>query len=353
MAGFILRRTLSSGDVSYAVRIRINGKEKQVGTFGRKRDAEACLRRVQGEIAAGTYGSRQDITFADFADLWLERVQVRPSTLRDYRCTTGKHLTPAFGERLLRDLSIEDIERLKVDLLLSGLSPRTVNKALVVLGTILRRAVVWSYIGENPVAHVQRAKENPREMDYLTPDEVRRLLDVCGGDLRVMVLTSVMTGLRQGELLALRWNDFDPGAGVLYVRRSYSPRHGFTAPKSAAGVRTVALAPQVVEALQEYRSDTALIFERDNKPWNPLTLLRYHFYPALKRAELRRVRWHDLRHTYCALMLATGENIKFIQNQLGHSSITTTLDRYGHLLPQVSEGTGERLGNLLWPDSLT
>jgi integrase len=284
--------------------------------------------------------------------MWLERVQVRPSTLRGYRSTVSQHLLPRFGNVLLEYITVEDIDLLRVQLL-KKLAPRTVNKTLTVLSSMLKQAVIWKYLVENPATYVQRAKEEHAEMDFFTPEEVRRLLDACDDDLRPIILTAVMTGLREGELFGLKWGDFDSVAGVLKVQRSYDAREGYQAPKSKAGRRAVSLAPEVVTTLQSRREDARLpVFNDEGQPLNALSVIRCGFEPALKRAGLRRIRFHDLRHTYVALMLAAGENIKFIQHQVGHSSIRTTLDRYGHLIPQVSAGTGQRLSALVFGENV-
>jgi integrase len=258
----------------------------------------------------------------------------------------------------LKDICPERIDNFKAGKLRDGKAPATVNKLLVILGAMMKRAVVWRYIGENPVQYVDRVKPKHREMDYLAPEEIRRLLDAASPEYRPLFATAVLTGARQGELLALRWGDLDLERRVLFIRRTYYPGHGFTEPKSASGRRAIKISPELSAILREHREAIGggagdLIF--GNGTGNPIdatNMLAREFRPALERAGLRQVRFHDLRHTYAALQTASGENFKFIQQQMGHASITTTMDLYGHLLPEASEGAGERLDALVFSSNV-
>jgi integrase len=150
------------------------------------------------------------------------------------------------------------------------------------------------------------------------------------------------------------WGDVDLERRVMYIRRTYYPGHGFTEPKSASGRRAVKISPELAVILRELKEATEsgagdLIFGNcTGNPIDATNMLAREFRPALERASLRQIRFHDLRHTYAALQTASGENFKFIQHQMGHASITTTMDLYGHLLPEASEGAGERLDALVF-----
>jgi integrase len=321
-----------------------------------KKNADALLRRREREIAEGTYGL-EVISFEEFSRKWLKDyagIKVKPQTHNDYEGVIRKHLNPFFGESLLRDITPARVQEYVTDKAESGLSPRTINKTLTVLKMMLKHAVIWGYLKENPARFVERPREKRKEMDYLTPEEVRRLLGAASPEFRPLFSTAVLTGARQGELLALRWGDVDLEQGIVYVRRSYHPEHGFVEPKSARGSRAIFMSPELVRILRSHKASTngsadRLVFPNTaGKPMLHQNMVRREFHPALERAGLKRVRFHDLRHTYAAMMISLGENIKFIQTQMGHSSISTTLDRYGHLLPEASEGVGGRLDNLVF-----
>ncbi len=159
--------------------------------------------------------------------------------------------------------------------------------------------------------------------------------------------------MRRGELLALKWGDIDWNHKQIYVRRSIW-RGQFVTPKSKRSVRRIDMSPFLSIELKEYflaspfKSSTDLVFCNDEgKPVDADALVRRQFLPALRRAKIRQVRFHDLRHTNVALRIEQGQNIKYIQNQLGHASIQTTLDRYGHLIKEVNTEQAKKLDSIL------
>ncbi len=157
-----------------------------------------------------------------------------------------------------------------------------------------------------------------------------------------------MTGMRRGELLALQWGDIDWNSNQISVRRSIY-RGEFVNPKSRNSIRRIVMSPILRQSLERHRllgrkSELGLIFSNEHGlPLDPENLIKREFHPALDRAGLRRIRFHDLRHSYASLLISQGENIKFIQSQLGHASATTTLDRYGHLIPNLENDAARRL----------
>jgi len=199
----------------------------------------------------------------------------------------------------------------------------------------------------------------------LRPDEIQLLLKHADEPYRTLFLTAILTGMREGELLGLQWGDIDWHHGVIHVQRSlyWYHRHElvehneqdgvafrFSTPKSPNAIRTIDLTPKLKEVLELHRltcpagPDDLVFCTKNGTPLNPHNMYNREFLPTLTRAGLRRIRFHDLRHTYTTLMIAQGENVKYIQRQLGHASIQTTLDTYGHLLPDTKERrVGERL----------
>ena len=230
------------------------------------------------------------------------------------------------------------------------------DKALTTLGAIFRYAVEQQYLQVNPCRFMKKVKEDHHEMDFLNPEEINRLLDACSPDFYPICFTAIMTGLRQGELFGLKWSDVDFGGKVIRVRRSYHPAHGFDSTKSKKGERVVVMSPALAEVLAGYKAKSGgdtndLVFR--NKDGNVIdyrNIERSEYHSALDRAGLRRVRFHDLRHSHAALMIAIGVNAKFLQRQLGHANIGVTLDTYGHLLPEASEGVGEALDQIVCPE---
>ena len=353
--GSVIKRTRKDGKpASYAIKYRdITGKQRWETVGTSKKEAERLLADRLSQINGGTYAKLEDATFEQFSILWLDkyaRPRLKESTLDSYARHIRLHWIPAFGGLPLQRLTTSVMEAAVSDLLASGLSPKSVNNALVVLKLMLKHAVRWNYLAVNPATDVDRVRVEPKEMQAMSPEQVKRLLAAADEESWLLLTVAVFTGLRRGELLALQWGDIDFDARQVHVRRSLW-RNKFIGPKTKNAVRRVDLAPQVVRALREAQPSAAtdgierqLVFSNANgQPLDPDNMVKRRFHPALKRAELPHFRFHDLRHTFASLLIAAGEHPKAIQQALGHASITTTLDTYGHLLPGAFKHSGERI----------
>lgn len=350
--GHIYKKTATNGRPRYYPIITIDGHRKSCGGHRTRKDAESALRRIESDIATGTYGlkPKEAPTFSEFAEQWLEEAEhrVKPRTCQDYRQVVRTHLLPPFGNMKLGDISVDAVQ--KYTTAKAGqVSPRTVNKTLVALGAILKDAMNRDLIDKNPVSRVKKLRQPQEEMDFLDPGEVRRLIDATPERERALITAAAMTGLRQGELLGLRWGDYGSERGVLFVRRTYRAGIGYGEPKSKQSRRAVQVPDVLCEQLDALRKepDAPMFPAPGGAPWEHANLIRRVFHPALVRAGLRRIRFHDLRHTYAALMVSQGVNLKWLQHQMGHASITTTLDLYGHLLPDTGAGAANLLGDLV------
>ena len=234
---------------------------------------------------------------------------------------------------------------------------------------VLKYAEGHRWLTFNPCKHVKKLRQpidqKRRALDgnILTANEAQRLIDAAGSQRdQVLFRMAVETGMRQGELLALRWDDIDWVSGRVHVRNSF--RKGVeSAPKTAASLRSIGLTSTLLVVLKKLKiacpqppHGIGLVFPNTRGGFeHHYNLLRRGFFPALRRAGLRRIRFHDLRHTCASLLLASGANIKQVQTQLGHASVNITLDVYSHFLPDaVSPGVQvfEKLlgrGNLVTP----
>jgi len=356
--GSIYSKTTSAGNKFYYCRFKDDHGRWRTKKAGRyRKDAEKLLKRYEREMELGII-DRSETLFSDFSSRWLEQVvsiRVKQSTYDRYASDLRVHLLPYFGAKRLKSIGPEQIQRfikVKTD---SGRSPRTVNTLVKMLGQIMKTAVRWGYLDSNPVDLVDRVKVKDKEMDFLSIDEVDRLLHACAPRAYPLLATAIMSGLRAGELTGLKWCDFDQERGVLFVRRIFHPDYGFQEPKTERGRRSVSISPQLVNILQIHRSNTIYDSSDDlmfpnllGKPLDHHNFVRREFHPALDRAGMRRVRFHDLRHSYAALMISLGCNIKWLQRQMGHASLTTTMDIYGHILPEVDQDIGARLDSVLF-----
>lgn len=176
----------------------------------------------------------------------------------------------------------------------------------------------------------------------------------------------IFTELRRGELFAAKWGNVDWNRGQYFVKENLF-RNKFIEPKSSYSKAPVNLSPMLLEALHRHKAqqnqnklslgseykDFDLIFcQKNGKPLEPRSVVRLVFNPALTKAGIRRIRFHDLRHTFVTLLIAQGENLKYISRQARHSSIQTTIDRYGHLLPEVNREAGAKLDKTVFGLSL-
>lgn len=347
---------------TYHIVYRLDGQQKWRAIGPNKKEAEAALAEIMRAIHRSEYQEPKDITFKDFAKVWLSdyaSVKVRRSTYTFYETILRLHLIKHFGDKPLKRISTHGIESYLAEKLKEGqLSATTIGYHLRVLKTVLKRAVLWGYLRSNPADSIEKPKARKAEMDFLSPEEIKLFLAQVDKDYYALFLMAILTGMRRGELLGLKWGDIDWNSGLVFVRRSLW-RGQLVSTKSERAARAIVMSPKLAKTLKLHKlatlgSDLDLIFcNTDGKPLDPDSLVRNQFHPALRRAGLRKIRFHDLRHTFTSLLIYQGENIKFIQAQLGHASIQTTLDRYGHLLPEGNREAGERLDSLVFGNSVS
>jgi integrase len=305
-----------------------------------KAQAEKELRRLVAETIAAP--PREEITVAEAGRHHLEHLTAlgrKRSTLMDYESALRVHLAPYFGDRTMDSLSAEDVESFMSAKRREGRAPKSVRNYVGVLHGVCAFALKRRWAEVNPCAAVDLPRVSTTDADvrFLSVAEVEALLravpdDHLGPTERALYLTAAMTGLRQGELLALRWRDVDWLAGRLRVRRNLV-RGEYGTPKSRRGSRSVPLADRVAAALEEhfrrspYVADDDLVFPHPHlgSPLDRSKLLK-RFKAAAARAGVRdAVRFHDLRHTFGTRMAAAGVPMRTLQEWMGHRDFKTTL----------------------------
>lgn len=307
--------------------------------------------------------SREIPKFEKVAEDWLnlKRVDLRYGSYKQYRGHVRNHLVPFLGSKRIDAISFPAIEMFKAHCRENGVSVATIKKILTTLGTIMVYAVRCRYVDHNPVRDVEKPRktsEDHNEIQPFSPMEIRAILDATEHrKYRMLFLFAALTGLRQGELFALKWGDIDWNHSQVHVRRTYN--HGeFYKPKSKAGNRKVDLSPILLRQLKEWRvaseysKESGLVFPTDaGTPLNHGNVLRRHYYKALKRAGVEYRKFHTFRHTFASLLLEQGENIRYISGQLGHSSTSLTLDVYSHLISNTNQEAAMRLSERVLGDS--
>jgi integrase len=302
--------------------------------------------------------SRQPITTKEFAAKWDEdyvtvQVQIgrmKESSAESCRSRLRLHVVPFFERMRLDAIALSHVREFMKALLAKELSPKTVLNVMMVLKEMLKHAVQWGYLDANPAQYAERPRGEEQEMQILTPPEIRQLLAAADEPVRTLLLCAVLTGMRRGELLGLRWEDIDLEGHRVFVRRALW-RGKIVTPKSRRSRRTIDMAPTLRSALAQLASrfQGGLVFcSPDGKPIDPDNFAHRDWARVLRKAGLRRIRFHDLRHTYTSLLIAQGAHPKYIQAQLGHASIQTTLDRYGHLMPDAHAAEARKLDRLVF-----
>ena len=265
---------------------------------------------------------------------WLEfDRQRKPSTLRDYHSILRAHLLPAFGGRRLEDITTEQVERWSAELAASGrMKNRTRLKILTVLHGVMKRAKrVWK-LPQNPVSDVEKPVQHRRtEIEVFSVEEVMALVRAAqSAQDAAIFLTAAFTGLRRGELVALRWRNVDFPRRHIRVVASYTERT-LTTPKSGRG-RAVPMAPPVAQALARLTasaadaSEDALVFPGAWGGYLDASALYRRYKAALKRAGLRDLRFHDLRHMFGTQVIGNADvSILALKEWMGHADVTTTM----------------------------
>jgi integrase len=323
-----------------------------------RKTAERRMHATETEIEEGRWDAPKTMPFNEWGDEWLKSLRKpKPDTVDGYR-ETVKWASKAFGSKTVRKLTPGDVSRMLALMSDGEIGGSTQAKHLRVLHACLRSAVQHGYAGRNVVDLLpsnERPRADDRESDYFDNDELQRLVPkLPAGLYRTLALVSLKTGLRPGELAALRWGDVALHEGVIHVRRRY--RKGrVDEPKSRTSRRDVELQPSVVDLLGQWwdlmgkPDDDALVFPGDKgflEPWSygwQLKLgLRAAKVPERGPTEQHR-QWYSFRHTYAKVCLESGASIFWLSRQMGHSSTNVTTKRYGHFERAASRLEAEKV----------
>lgn len=321
-----------------------------------KAEVRVKLTRAIAERDAGVVLLTETPTLERYLTRWLNnsvRASVRQRTYESYEYVVHKHLVPALGAKKLKNLTpdqVQDFYQWKLD---EGLSRRTVQLIHTTLNKALKQAAKWGLVRLNVAEAVDAPRPEKRDIRPLSEEQVKVFLNTVKGDrLEALYTLAITTGLRQGELLGLRWEDVYLEEGVVRVRQQLTRTEegsSFTKPKNGKG-RSVSLRDSTVEVLrlhQEKQTDeksimgnlwkaTGLVFTSTvGTALNPSNVTNRSFRPLLQQAELPQIRFHDLRHTFATLFLSEGVHPKIVQEMLGHATINITLDTYSHVLPNL------------------
>jgi integrase len=333
-----------------------DGKRARKYLYGRTRELVARkLARALTQQQQGHEFANERLTVEQFLARWLEakRGTVRPRTWARYEELVRLHVNPKLGKRRLARLRPEQLQQCYGELQASR-SPATVLKVHRMLHSAFKLAVRWGAMPQNTTELVVAPTSQRHEFDTFTAEQARSFLQAAQGDrLEALYVLAITTGLRQGELLGLRWQDVDLERRRLQLVRQLKTRQSRRAvllPELAATALVDHRARQAAEREQQGGcwEEHGLVFPNlVGRPLNRNNLRQRSFFPVLSRAGLPRIRFHDLRHSCATLLLGEGVHPKIVSDLLGHSQIGITLDLYSHVTPTMQAVAAGAMGRLL------
>ena len=329
-----------------------------IGTVAELTTRRLAMRALSERLRSLNSGSQRPQamrTLKEFVQMDWEPVvlpTLKYATQTHYKYMLRAHLIPAFGERRLPDIPREAIQTFLAAKLRDGFAWETVHHIRCALSKVLGTAEEWDYISDNPVrkTRLPRRDCNP-ERPVVTPQQVERLVTALPEPAKSIALLLVLTGLRIGELLALRWKNVNLDAKVLQVTETVYEGH-FDKPKTRRSVRAIPLCPEVASNLSALRQDVLepeqLVFATDSgRPLCRRNLLQRHLRPTCKELGLPRITWHALRHCHATLLDAVGAPLGTVQALLGHASPEVTRQIYLHAIPEEQRRAVEKVEKLL------
>lgn len=350
-----------------------NGKRKyyyETIHVKNKKQAQEYLTQKLNELDKGDFIEPANLTVSEYLDKWAEtalKPRVRAKTFDSYMQLIDLYIKPSLGAYKLAKLTPLAIQSMYTAMIDKRLKPRTIRYTHMVLKNALGQAVKWQMLRSNPADNVDLPKQTRQEMNVLTPEQAKRFLEACTynrwGILFELLLVS---GMRPGEALGLKWEDVDFKNNRIHVKRALSrTKEGWRLeePKTAQSRRTILLPAEVMQDLKEHKknqaeeklaagtsyTDYGLVFACSNgEPLEERNIVNQYFKPLLKEAGLPDIRLYDLRHTCATLLLAAGENPKVVAERLGHANITLTLGTYSHVLPSMQEAATRKLSEILF-----
>lgn len=353
-------------------------RQRRKAGFATRKDAEKWFDKKKQQLERGFSGIDEKSTVESYLKHWLANASVGIGTLRMYEAYMRRFVVPALGRIRLCDLKPAHLEEAKREWARKPkgngvVSSRAVRHAWGVLVVALNRAKKQQIIPFSPCEYVDAPRFDRREMRSLDVAGAQRYIQAFSDDpdIGAAIIVAIGSGLRRGELLALRWSDVDLDAATVRVNRSLevvvrfdledptkkrTRELRFKEPKTAGSRRLVPLPRFAVETLREHRraqqvrfeklemwrTHESLIFDRLGEPWHPDTF-GTEFTRRARLLKLPAVRLHDLRHSYASLMLESGVDLKTVSTALGHSTIRITADTYAHVTPTMQQSAAERL----------
>jgi integrase len=355
-------------DGRWVAAITLEGRKRKVFYGKTRKEAQEKLKKALHEQQKGTLITSPQQTMEQFLTQWLDthKKSVRIRTSERYEEYVRLHIIPVIGHVKLQKLTAQHVDALYAKKLDEGLSPTTVNTLHGVLHKALEDAMRWELIAKNVCDMVTPPRRAHYEITSLTMEQAQKLLVTAKGhNMEALFVLAITTGMRRGEVLALKWQDINFSQNQLQVRRIFTRAPGNryieAEPKTTKSRRNIMLAPMVVELLKQHHirqleakkeagtdwQERDLVFCTSlGTPLNPNKVIE-RFKTLLKRAELPDIRFHDLRHSAASILLSMDVHPKVVQELLGHNQISMTMDIYSHVLPTMQKDAMSKLNDAL------
>jgi integrase len=343
-------------------------KQKTKGGFKTKKAAEEACAELISQLRRGEYIEPSKSTLTEYLQEWMDssaKQTLKQTTFDTYQIVIKKHLVPELGQIKLNQLTPAMIQKFYSRKLEDGFSGDYVRYMHSILHKALNQAVKWQFLYKNPAEHVTPPKLNLKEKSIWTIEEASHFLKYTQKEhYYIAYLLAIHTGMRQGEILGLRWKDCDLEKGLLRIQQTLGrTRKGlmFQEPKTRGSKRVITLTNQVLDALKRHKAkqnQQKLLLGRgyqdhdlvnstlEGKPINPRNLIR-NFHRMIEKSGVPKLRFHDLRHTHASIMLQLGEHPKIVSERLGHSRTGVTLDIYSHVIPNLQADAAKKFGDAM------
>ena len=332
-------------------------RQESLGPIPKRQATRILAERLA--VSGSDRPTRSRVTFGRIVADWITTVlpMYRYSTQHNHRHILRKHLVPRFGSHELCDLSRADVQAYMAELTHAGYAPKTVDHIHDVLSAVLRTAVTWGHLRENPARGVKLPElRTVRPKPVLTLEQARRLLARLDIQARTMVGVALLTGIRRGELFGARWRDVDLLARIITVEQAVYDGH-FGPPKTRAGERCLPLSDAAHALLaawrqeaQRTRPDDLVFATRTGKPISPNNVLRRAVFPACATLGLPHSTWLTFRRTYSSWSHENGVPAKVVAQLMGHAKVDTTLTIYTQVLEGSLRAAVETIGQELFAD---
>lgn len=349
------------------------GKRKQITRrgFKTKKEAEKVASQMEVEINNESFVNEKKTLFKDFVVEYMNVIakpSVKPSTYKGYESAINTRLIPKFGHFKIKEITPRIVSSYYAELQAEELSVEYIQYLHAILKNISTTAVGWNYIKNDFMLKVKSPTSKKKDVNTWSIEECNTFLKrmkLQKDHIHMLYYLAIYTGMRRGELLGLKWENIDIVKNRIYVKHSlyYVAGQGLVlqTPKTSSGHRNISITKDISDELILYKrkkqeqllkvgmklnNDHFVISSYGGEPLNPNTIHKQFLYD-IKLAKMKRIRFHDLRHTHATIMLGLGENPKVISERLGHSNVNMTLNKYSHITPNMQDASIEKFSNAI------